>query len=88
MSSCGTVFFLVLIHILAVIAIVRGWRALYRWGVRGWSWFRNRHDRANTMELDEFAAKMRQIHLGEQYNARWGMVDWLDDTIIQLEYVE
>ncbi|KAJ5452895.1 hypothetical protein N7445_001078 [Penicillium cf. griseofulvum] len=39
MPSRGTVLVLVLVHITAIITIVRGWRALYRWGMRGWSWF-------------------------------------------------
>ncbi|KAJ5746955.1 uncharacterized protein N7511_008651 [Penicillium nucicola] len=68
MPSRDTVLLLVLAHITAVIAIVRGWRALYRW------------------ELDELAAEMRQIYLDEQYNARWSMVDWLDETTVQPDY--
>ncbi|KAJ5189327.1 hypothetical protein N7491_005656 [Penicillium cf. griseofulvum] len=76
MPSRGTVIVLVLAHITAIITIVRGWRALYRWV----------HDRANAMELDELAAEMRRVYLEDQYNARWGMVDWLDETTVEPEY--
>ncbi|OQD98028.1 hypothetical protein PENSOL_c010G03387 [Penicillium solitum] len=86
MPSRDTVLLLVLAHITAVITIVRGWRALYRWGVRGWRWFCARHNRANAIDLDELAAEMRQIYLDGQYNARWGMVDWLDETTVQPDY--
>jgi hypothetical protein len=79
---------LVLAHITAVIALLSGWRALYRWSVRGWSWFCARHDRANALELDELAAKMRWIYLERQHNARWGLVDWLDETTVEPDYVE
>ncbi|KAJ5119863.1 hypothetical protein N7448_010532 [Penicillium atrosanguineum] len=66
-------------------SIVRGWRALYRWSVRSWNWFCTRHDHANAIELDELAAAMRQIHLRQQYSARWGLLDWLDETTTQPE---
>ncbi|KAJ5296863.1 uncharacterized protein N7443_007756 [Penicillium atrosanguineum] len=85
MTSIDTVLLLVLAHITAVITIVRGWRALYRWGVRSWNWFCTRHDHANAIELDELAAAMRQIHLRQQYSARWGLLDWLDETTTQPE---
>ncbi|KAJ6012438.1 hypothetical protein N7522_002793 [Penicillium canescens] len=85
MPSSDTVLLLVLAHITAVFAIVRGCRALYRWGVRAWSWFCARHDRANAIELDELAAEMRQHHLKDQYEARWGLLDWLDENTIQPE---
>ncbi|KAJ5518682.1 hypothetical protein N7453_001104 [Penicillium expansum] len=88
MPSRDTVLLLVLAHITAVIAIIRGWRALYRWGVHGWRWFRARHDRANAIELDELAAEMRRAYLDEQHNARWCMVYWLDETTVEPEYFE
>ncbi|KAJ5192639.1 hypothetical protein N7449_008781 [Penicillium cf. viridicatum] len=67
-----------------LLSVGRG--ALYRWGMRGWSWFCARDDRANAIELDELAAEMRRVYLNEQYNARWGMVDWLDETTVEPDY--
>ncbi|KAJ9490324.1 hypothetical protein VN97_g2903 [Penicillium thymicola] len=86
MPSRDAVLLLVLAHITAIITIVRGWRALYSCGVRGWRWFCARDDRANAAELDELADEMRQIYLRDRYNARWGMMDWLDETVVEPDF--
>jgi hypothetical protein len=73
-----------LAHITAIITMVRGCRAFYRWCLHALSRYTARHSRATGIELDGLAARMRGDYWEEQGRRRT-LLEWMVEIEVQPE---